>query len=171
MKNTNLERKDVFRKVWFLLLFCQKWKFVSFILFASCVNLLCIRLSNLLNRILFLCRAMDWFFWQTLDGWLESTFLWRDLLFLPNFGLFWTKNMEKEWSHKKINAHIWTLHSQIPLWVLGTNSFSLSTKILGPENHYIHIASVMWPESLSGSSWGVNLIGWIMNLLNYCSLK
>ena len=47
------------------------------------------------------------FLGQTLHGWLESTFLWLSLLFLPNYGLFWTKsakNMEKEWSYQKINA-------------------------------------------------------------------
>ena len=59
-----------------------------------------------------------------IGGW-KLHFLWRDLPFLPNFGLFWTKsakNMEKECSYLKINAYLDSPHSYT---AMDTNLFSL----------------------------------------------
>ena len=51
------------------------------------------KLSDLLRSKLFLCWAMNWFFYKSfIGGW--KVFFGHGLPFLPNFGLLWAKNAE-----------------------------------------------------------------------------
>ena len=104
------------------------------------------RLSTLLDRKLFLCRAMDWFFGQTLHGWLKSIFF---MTWFTVWPFFLNKKCKKicgrNGSIKKLMPYMDSPHST------STNFFSLCEKnVFGNkpyvshahQNHEISIAHI-----------------------------
>ena len=123
------------------LTWCKKvpFKSPSFALFVGCSILLCIWLSILLDRKLFLCRAIIDFFGQILRSWVsESTLFMR--YFVQKVPKTWQRNVP-------VGNEMPYLDSPHPNTPMDTNLFLLSLKkIFALENHCTHIVLVMWSE-------------------------
>ena len=72
---------------------------------------------------MFLCRATDGFFEQTLHGWLETTFFMTGFDVFANLDFQKAPEMWRRRCHIKNEHHIWTHHAQVPLRLLTGISF------------------------------------------------
>ena len=98
------------------------------------------------------------FFYYTIDfpfSWTANCFSaepWIDFLDKPSrrFCLIFAFFEQKVWKRtmlSKTKCHIWTHHTQIPLWVWLPFSFYYQRKFWHLKKHCTHIVSVMWHES------------------------